>query len=547
MSLSALNGNHRSSRSRSVLSPVAFLVVACSLCVGTRFLSDVRNVLLYPAFAQVASRPTSKRPQLKERLRQNPDEAAIAELERTWRPTEAVSSLQQLRGSWSLVTPKENRARGSLSNDLPRMLLNLYMGNIGRMLSMELVSPPQLHIDSEGRTKTETELRWGRQKDRILLQGQLHIAGPNRLREMPKTSRSSSLQLTLPAMQPQRDIEVTYFDRELLIMRDGRGIVDVWWRSEARPAEHSKETSASDGLPVAASSPGSASKSSAVQVENAHTQVEALTTSLEALRNQSKQDHQARKELAAQATRLEKELQAATVDSRADSVMISAIDKLNGEVSKDFRTQEMKSETKVQSHEELTSEVASLHQKSAELEANIVRYQLQEASLKEQIAILEAEYRTGARDAWPAYRAAVAKAKQDLAGVRRDLKTSGKEVSKLKKELTQKNVELKRMTVAVDAELAARQELEAQIEEQQREYQEATVRLSQAADIEKALREELAAVQGELQALEEREAESKRMAAEMEAELRTVAQQVKFAKNAVKGLNSDKKRFWPWR
>jgi len=525
-------------RTRRFLSPLALLFAAFAFCISTRCQLYLRDVLC-PAFAQVTSRPTLD--QQKQRLRQVPEEAAILQLEKSWRPVDAVSDMRQLQGSWTLATPEGNR--GSLSNDLPRMLLNLYVGNIGKMLSMELVSPPQLHIDSQGRTRTETELRWGRQRDRILLQGQLQIAGPNRLRETPKTTRSSSLQLTLPAMQQERDIKVTYFDNELLIMRDGRGIVDVWWRVGALPADQYKDKSS---LHVA--SPASLPKSSVPREDNLQTQVEALSTSLQALRDQSKKDQEARKELSAHATMLEKRLEAAAVDSRADSVTIGAITKLKGEISKDFQMQEEKSETKVRGHEGLKSEVASLQQKCDNLEVQSAKYQLQESSLKKQISILEAEYSKGARDAWPAYRAAVAKAKKDLAGVRRNLKSSLKEVSSLKRDLMHKNAELSRTKSAADVELAARRKLEAKIEEQQREYQEATGRLEHAAQIEKALREELTSVRNELQGLEEREAESKRVAVEMEEELRTVANQVKVAKQAIKGLNSEKKRrIWPWR
>eukprot|EP00931_Biecheleriopsis_adriatica_P056010 TRINITY_DN331_c0_g2_i1.p1 TRINITY_DN331_c0_g2~~TRINITY_DN331_c0_g2_i1.p1 ORF type:complete len:562 (-),score=134.42 TRINITY_DN331_c0_g2_i1:137-1753(-) len=538
MALGSL-GRH-SARTRRFFPPLVLLFTSWALCIFTNCQLCLRDVLLPQAFAQLASRPTLEQ-QVKQRLRQDPEEAAILQLEKSWRPVEAVSDVRQLQGSWTLAPPQGNR--GSLSNDLPRMLLNLYVGNIGRMLSMELVSPPQLHIDSHGRTRTETELRWGRQRDRILLQGQLQIAGPNRLRETPKTTRSSSLQLTLPAMQQERDIKVTYFDKELLIMRDGRGIVDVWWRVEALPADHAKEK-----LSMHVAPPAALPKSSVLHEDKLQMQVETLSASLQALHNQSKQDHEARKELSAHATRLEKRLEEAEVDSRADSVTLGAITKLKSEVSKDFQMQEQKSETKERGHEDLKSEVARLQQKCDNLEVTSAQYKLQESSLKKQISILEAEFNTGARDAWPAYRAAVAKAKQDLAGVRRNLKTSLKEGSTLKRDLMHKSADLKRMKSAVDVELAARKVLEAQIEEQQREYQEATGRLEHAAHIEKALREELTSVRNELQGLEEREAESKRVAAEMEEELQMVAQQVKVAKQAIKGLSSEKKRrIWPWR
>merc|ERR1719240_1156145 len=106
--------------------------------------------------------------------------------------------------------------------------------------------------------------------------------------------------------------------------------------------------------------PAALPKSSVLHEDKLQMQVETLSASLQALHNQSKQDHEARKELSAHATRLEKRLEEAEVDSRADSVTLGAITKLKSEVSKDFQMQEHKSETKERGHEDLKSEVARL-------------------------------------------------------------------------------------------------------------------------------------------------------------------------------------------
>eukprot|EP00913_Durusdinium_trenchii_P005508 g5132.t1 len=150
-------------------------------------------------------------------------EAKIAALEKM--PSQsAVSSMSQLAGTWLLSSPKdaENAPKGFLSGDIPRMV----------MLSMKLQSEPTVRIAASGDTSTVTKLRWGRQEDDITLLGQLELVAPNILREKPKSTRSKVLKLTWPAMQKQRVLNVTYFDENLIIFRDERGIVDVLQRKE---------------------------------------------------------------------------------------------------------------------------------------------------------------------------------------------------------------------------------------------------------------------------------------------------------------------------
>eukprot|EP00435_Cladocopium_sp_Y103_P055354 s194_g18.t1 len=233
----------------------------------------------------------------KQRTAKSPSEADIAALESSWSPASRVLSMRQLTGTWLLSSPKENAPKGLMSGDIPRMLLNLYAGDIGRtelscfqswqvmvvgkMLSMELVTEPKLLIAPDGRTDTQTRLRWGRQEDDITLQGSLELIAPNVLREerrfftlmvegcdldvgdvgygglvlcrytsqaalpfliphkenkfgrqKPKLTRSKALKLTWPAMQKPRVMNITYFDGNLLIVRDARGIVDVLRREE---------------------------------------------------------------------------------------------------------------------------------------------------------------------------------------------------------------------------------------------------------------------------------------------------------------------------
>jgi len=424
------------------------------------------------------------------------------------------------------------------------MLLNLYTGNVGRMLSMELVSAPLLHIDKDGRTTTETELRWGSQRDRIVMQGQLQVVGSNLLRETPKVIRSEALKLTLPALQSQRDVRITYHDDELLVVRDSRGIVDVLWRvkDESEASVEPKNSDYEGDAPVPAAS------QAVPQADGLLGKMEEVTQSLEALQKQSKEDEEARKRLAAEVSRLETALEGASVDARADSAKIDALAKIKAQVAEKSQAQGKKSEEQVKGRDELAAELASSQRRSNELETQVSRYHLQENSLRNQIKLLEQELITGARDAWPAYRAAVAKARDELKEVRAAQKAAEKEVSRLRETMAQKTAQLKRTSATAEAELMARQKLEAQLKTQLQLQEEASESLSKAAEVEKALRQELATVQEEMHRLEEREAASQKLAAEMEAEMKIVAEQVKAAKQAMKNLGAEKKRrVWPFR
>jgi hypothetical protein len=495
---------------------------------------------------------------LKEKLYKMPSKATISALEQLGN-TDDVLHTEQLEGKWRLLSPKENGAVGWVNGDLPRILLDLYIGNIGRMLSMNLAEPPQLSIARNGQTETKTQLRWGSQQDEILMQVRLEVRGPNVIRETPLAIKSAALKLTLPAVQGPRDLRVTYFDGDLLIVRDSRGIVDALWREQAtsksRPAGKSNSfDAASRGLPkvqsgVKLEGKVSAESSPTAQMGNLLSSVEVLRESLEAQQKRIQEEHEARLQLTAEAARLEKQFEAAKLNARADSVKLSAIARIQGKASDDTELQSQKAAQRVHDRDALEAEVQGLRIRATEFQTDISRYQLQESSLRAQILMLEKELITGARDAWPAYRTAVAKARDELQEVQGQLKTANKEVSQLQKELSQRSVELKRKTEAAEIESAVRLKLEEQLAEQQREVRQASESLAQAVETEQALRLELSELREKLLVLEEREVESKRVAAELQEEISTVANQVKAAKEVVKNLGkqNEKRRFWPFR
>lgn len=476
---------------------------------------------------------------LKQKLGSRPTQASIAALEGTT-PQCLVSSIQDLEGTWHVTSPQENAQKGLLHGDVPRMLLNLYTGDIGRMLSMDVVASPVLHIAADGRTTTETQLRWGQQQDHITLQGRLQLVGPNRLREKPKATRSDALKLTMPAMQRDREMNITYFDGSLLILRDSRGIVDVLWREEMELVEEDEDLPPLDPA-------GSAPPTPVNQVESLLVNVKTLSNSLEELRNQSSRDKKVRLTLSDEIVRLEKELDTVTAAARADSVAVKAIERLGEKVSGIFEAQKEKTNEKTQNYDAMQLEMASLRARAEELESNVSRFRVRESNLKEEMQVLQSDRRAGKRhsDEAAAYRAAMEKAHDELRTVRNELKSATKEVGRLSHQLREKSVELDRVQKAMGAEIDARKRTKDQLDDQQRGYEEARQRLARAGEVEAALRQELANVRSELEDLEEREAKSNEMAADIEEEMN---QLVREAKKTMNDLGEKKKRrFWPFR
>jgi len=341
----------------------------------------------------------------------------------------------------------------------------------------------------------------------------------------------------LPAMQRERESRISYFDDGLLIIRDARGIVDILSRVDEPPSHPPKDAVQTDKQPAASSQVGEA--------KDVLDKVQTITESLEALQLQSQQDQKARGVLSKELERLEKALGEAAVDSHADSVKLSALDKLSAGTFAASEAQAQTSSVKVQERDALNAEMVNLQAHCDELERNLTSYRHQEVSLRNQITVLQTELNTGPRDAWPAYRAAIGKARQELSDVKGQLRSSAQEVSKLQKEQASKAVQLERLKRSADSELEIRQKLETQLEEQKREYDQATESLSEAAQVEEALRKELAAVRQQLVELEKREIHGKEMASEMQDEIETLAQQVKTASKAVKTITDKSKRpFW---
>lgn len=478
----------------------------------------------------------------------HPSEADIAALESSWNPASRVFSMRQLTGTWLLSSPKENAPKGLMSGDIPRMLLNLYAGDIGRMLSMELVTDPKLLIAPDGRTETQTRLRWGQQEDDISLQGSLELIAPNILREKPKLTRSKALKLTWPAMQKPRVMNITYFDGNLLIVRDARGIVDVLRREEPLrklPQTPGPSVSPPQSGPVVPVVP--AVKKAATPSEQVHgllEEVQSLSSSLEALRNQTTEDQQARQQLAKEIERLEKELDTATSNARADNVILKALEKVNTKVTGLFEAQAEKTQEKARTYEDLQSEMVGLTTRVADLEENITRYRLREGTLLKEIQALQSE-----RAAGDAFRTAMQQAKGELKTVRHDLRESMRDVMRLREEARSYSYVVERAQKRAANELKARMKIEEELLDQKQGRSEAQERLSQAAQVEKDLREELANLRSEFETLQQREAKAREIAKGMEAEIDELLKEAKTAQKTLQqsGLDKKKRGFWPFR
>lgn len=500
-----------------------------------------------------------------------PSEADIAALE-TSGLQRRVDSMRQLTGTWLLSSPKENAPKGLMSGDIPRMLLNLYAGDIGRMLSMEVMTEPKLLIAPDGRTSTETRLRWGRQEDDVMLQGSLEVIAPNLLREKPKLTRSKALKLTWPAMQKPRVMNITYFDGNLLILRDHRGIVDVLRReeplrdhAEMQPQwnegqnlhgklqqsriDDSERRSVWDDNTMPSSKGGAGTKRVTSPTEQVHgllEEVQTLSTSLEALRNQTTEDQQARKHLAKEIVRLEKDLDAATNNARADSVILKALEKVNDKVSGIFDAQTLKAQEKTRTYEEMQSEKDGLTARAADMEENITRLLVREGTLLKEIGALQLE-----RAAGEGFHRAMRQVKGELKTVRQELSASMKEVARLREEARSRSFAVERAQKTASNEVKARLKIEEELLDQKRGRSEAQERLSQAAQVEKELREELANLRSEFETLQQREVRAREIAAGMEAEIDTLLKEAKMAQKTLQQSGLDKKKrgrgFWPFR
>lgn len=280
------------------------------------------------------------------------------------------------------------------------------------------------------------------------------------------------------------------------------------------------------------------------QVHGLLEEVQSLSSSLEALRNQSTEDQQARQQLAKEIERLEKELDTATSNARADNVILKALEKVNTKVTGLFEAHAEKTQEKARTYEDLQSEMVGLTTRVADLEENITRYRLREGTLLKEIQALQSE-----RAAGDAFRTAMQQAKGELKTVRHDLRESMRDVMRLREEARSHSYVVERAQKRAANELKARMKIEEELLDQKQGRSEAQERLSQAAQVEKDLREELANLRSEFETLQQREAKAREIAKGMEAEIDELLKEAKTAQKTLQqsGLDKKKRGFWPFR
>ena len=134
--------------------------------------------------------------------------------------------------------------------------------------------------------------------------------------------------------------------------------------------------------------------------------------------------------------------------------------------------------------------------------------------------------------------------------MRDEIRSTKNVLGRTRSSLQQKVKQESKALPVVEAELAARKKLEAQLTEQQRELQEQKESLTEKEAAAQALRGELNAAKQQLDLLEAREAEGKERAAQVEKEIDDVVAQAGEAIKAAKGLGTNMRsgrKFWPFR
>lgn len=487
---------------------------------------------------------------IKEQLLDAPNKALVTALERAQELPPQISSMKELEGTWELRGPTVTGADGLASGDMPHAILGLYQSKIGRMLNMEMLGAPRVTIAASGATNTLARLRWGRQRDEVQLQGRLTMISENTLREEIHSTRSMTLKMNMPTLSRPRELKVTYFDGNLIILRDAKGVADVFVRHGRKRQEPSRDNEKA----AAGGDAGSAKKPLAVQVGSEADQllaeVERLKVQLQAERDAASEQRGDRSKLHGEIQKLEKVVAEAAVKAKADSVKLTVMEELKNKVSESTRSQQEKSVEKERARLELAVEVKALEDEVARLEALSSQHVLHEESLRTQIAALEHGLINGPREEWPGFRAAKEVARMELKEVRDEIRSTKNVLGRTRSSLQQKVKQESKALPVVEAELAARKKLEAQLTEQQRELQEQKESLTEKEAAAQALRGELNAAKQQLDLLEAREAEGKERAAQVEKEIDDVVAQAGEAIKAAKGLGTNMRsgrKFWPFR
>lgn len=478
---------------------------------------------------------------LKMKFKQNPTMSTVKELEKAWNPAlGSVWALSDLRGEWVMHNPSTS-SLGWASGDAFRVILNLYQGTLGKMLNMELSSDPKLSIAKDGKTELTVGLRWGVSHDRVVLRSRLSVLKPNKLQDKPRDVHSAALKMTLPSMQQARALRVTYYDGEIMILRDDKDVLDVFWNADSLHARPPSKHQPEEAVLKAEVALGE-------QVGNLTDKVHMLKENLEEQQAQAKEDREERARLQVEVARLEKEVELASVDERAHAVKLYVMDKLKRVLDETTDEYDQKRSVEDAATAQLTAETTSLKKQAAQTREQLEQSHEQEASLREQIQLLKEQMRKGTRKEKENYRTALGSANSELSEVRQQLANSKKMASSLRHELERKQQELQKSGKTAQKEAMKREELEAQLAERNQEISEQNQKLSEAAAARNAVTEELSDASAQLEDLELKERTSRQQATAVETELARMIEEAKevqhLGKQLQEPLDAHDKPWW---
>lgn len=485
----------------------------------------------------------------KTNLQQQPTEPALAALERSWEKNAAVTDLSQIQGTWDMQLSKGGDARGWASGGWWGSLLRLYTGGLGKLLNMKVRDAPVLEINTDGGAASETTLQWGLSSDKVIMQSKLVVIAPNKLREIPSKVHSTALRLTGPALRPVRELRVTYFDGELLVLRDQRGIADVLWRRGGAPAaavveregtEEDNEDIADVAQVQAGANDGKAWGSRVLA------EVEALDGAFARTSARAEAERAEQALVAGELKRLERALDEAvkaTAAAEAGSKVVAALrEKNRGSATSQVTLVEEAQQRAAEAVAELNERKADLF----ELDKRIHHAKVHEGSLHQQVELIRLELKRtskGDRAALPSYRAA-------LAEVRKDINACKKEQRDLKSDKSRGGQHLEAASKALDKakrELAKVEQpsvdFQVLLEAQLGEHVEYGRRIEAAREREASWATALENARARVVELDRRQAEDRSQVAAAEEAARQLLQHAR-------GINSrlgDKRRGWLWR
>mmetsp|Transcript_81195 Transcript_81195/g.262493 ORF Transcript_81195/g.262493 Transcript_81195/m.262493 type:complete len:559 (-) Transcript_81195:105-1781(-) len=459
---------------------------------------------------------------LLEQLQATPTESVILALERLWRPADAsVSSLSGLVGEWDLLNADPQKR---MSNNLFKAILNMYRSSLAKAMKVDFASAPRLTVAADGKMEMSSDLIMGPRRDSISFFGTVSLQGPNRFKDQPRAVRSQNLRVTLPLFQRARDLRVTYYDGEVLVLRDSLGDADVFRRrrGDARP-----RTVPAAAVASAPQVPPSPSRGFKEHVVDLRSKVELLKEALQGHHANAAATGAEAAQGRAEVAVLEAELRAAEVEAKAHAVKRDVMEGLKSKLTVTAESQRMTSSEKEKLRSDLRAELSIMNAQIAQLEGQQQMYVAREESLRNQIKALEGERRVAPRDAWPSYKAVIEQSKAELNEVKAQLKDTKTAAIALRRDIAQKSFKLPGLEKVADAGSLVREQMERQLVERMEEIAVHEVRMAGTEAALAQLRGKLEVARAVLFSAEASEGVHRKQAAAIHAELGEIIAQAR--------------------